>query len=299
MSTSGNLQANVPLNQPTPHLPPVFCLPPRLPHSRALPHSSLQPLLRTSACSSLQPPTLGWRLRRRRGTRQRPPRAPQCPLVGWAVGRLGGWAGAGTASAAGCCARGWLALARECGAETARSLERNVALAPDPTFPQPLMHTHLPPACRQGRRRRRRARGGASPAPAGRVCAQPAARRAEKGHHQPARTRGRWVLASCCLAWLACCQHDQPMPPDAGGVAEQSVLSSVPGSQLVAAHGSTHTAPAEAAALVATENFPIPCAPPPTDELLDPLLPLLVRALRSRHAPSVTTALQVRGRQCS
>lgn len=27
-------------------------------------------------------------------------------------------------------------------------------------------------------------------------------------------------------------------------------------------------------------------------ELLDPLLPLLVRALRSRHAPSVTTALQ-------
>jgi hypothetical protein len=28
------------------------------------------------------------------------------------------------------------------------------------------------------------------------------------------------------------------------------------------------------------------------DKLLDPLLPLLVRALRSRHAPSVTTALQ-------
>lgn len=32
--------------------------------------------------------------------------------------------------------------------------------------------------------------------------------------------------------------------------------------------------------------------PHPTGELLDPLLPLLVRALRSRHAPSVTTALQ-------
>ncbi|KAL4860053.1 Small subunit processome component 20 [Chlorella vulgaris] len=31
---------------------------------------------------------------------------------------------------------------------------------------------------------------------------------------------------------------------------------------------------------------------PSADELLDPLLPLLVRALRSRHAPSVTTALQ-------
>ncbi|PRW58885.1 small subunit processome component 20-like protein [Chlorella sorokiniana] len=31
---------------------------------------------------------------------------------------------------------------------------------------------------------------------------------------------------------------------------------------------------------------------PGADELLDPLLPLLVRALRSRHAPSVTTALQ-------
>ena len=39
------------------------------------------------------------------------------------------------------------------------------------------------------------------------------------------------------------------------------------------------------------------CCPPPTTlpagaaELLDPLLPLLVRALRSRHAPSVTAAL--------
>jgi TM2 domain-containing membrane protein YozV len=29
-----------------------------------------------------------------------------------------------------------------------------------------------------------------------------------------------------------------------------------------------------------------------TGELLDPLLPLLVRALRSRHAPTVTSALQ-------
>lgn len=37
--------------------------------------------------------------------------------------------------------------------------------------------------------------------------------------------------------------------------------------------------------------FP-PACQLPAGELLDPLLPLLVRALRSRHAPSVTTALQ-------
>ena len=37
--------------------------------------------------------------------------------------------------------------------------------------------------------------------------------------------------------------------------------------------------------------FPSACQLP-AGELLDPLLPLLVRALRSRHAPSVTTALQ-------
>jgi U3 small nucleolar RNA-associated protein 20 len=38
-----------------------------------------------------------------------------------------------------------------------------------------------------------------------------------------------------------------------------------------------------------------PCAAAAAGELLDPLLPLLVRALRSRHAPSVTTALQALG----
>lgn len=39
-------------------------------------------------------------------------------------------------------------------------------------------------------------------------------------------------------------------------------------------------------------TVPTPPTLPPSGELLDPLLPLLVRALRSRHAPSVTTALQ-------
>ena len=40
---------------------------------------------------------------------------------------------------------------------------------------------------------------------------------------------------------------------------------------------------------------PVPAClrpPPAAGDLLDPLLPLLVRALRSRHAPSVTAALQ-------
>lgn len=50
--------------------------------------------------------------------------------------------------------------------------------------------------------------------------------------------------------------------------------------------------PSKAPALSAHQPACSPSTRPAPGELLDPLLPLLVRALRSRHAPTVTSALQ-------